>query len=258
MSINSLLDQINTLRDVESLRRIASAAAHRYRLLLAEKTRAAKKFSAGDAVSFHLNNGEKIHGIIQRRGRKNFKILAENGTIYRVPFHLAQQEQQTPAVFAAVANIDVHRLAPFVLGESRRLLHASGIELPVRFKKNVWATHFRADRHIQFGEKCLAYQLMPGSARDNIGANLRKFHLPPDSASRLAMLVIHEVAHAIAHHRYGPQILPHGRQFYNVLAELVDSEFHELHRGFRQQLRKIDSPSIHAGINVPREPEIHA
>ena len=125
---------------------------------------------------------------------------------------------------------------PLVLDESKRLLQESGIELPVRYKPAVWATHFRAGRHIQYGERCLQYQLTPQRATDNVASNLRRFRLDNDHAARLSMLVIHEVAHAIAFQRYGPTISPHGRQFYVVLSELVESEFEDLYEKFRKKL----------------------
>ncbi|RME01122.1 MAG: hypothetical protein D6814_02165, partial [Calditrichaeota bacterium] len=90
---------------------------------------------------------------------------------------------------------------------------------------------------IQYGERCLAYQLTPLKARDNVGANLRRFHLPIDIPARLAMLVCHEVSHAIAHQRYGPHIPAHGRQFFTVLGELIESEFSEIRDRFCSVLK---------------------
>lgn len=191
----------------------------------------------GDAVSFVFRGGKRVHGIIQRRGRKNFHVLGENGTLYAVPFHLARRENgATPRVKATQPILPVQNVVPLIVAECRRLLRTSGIEIHVRYKRHVWATHFRAERHLQFGERCIAYQLTPAKPIDNVGANLRRYGLKMDSPSRLAMLILHEVSHAIAHHRYGPRIRPHGRQFYTVLSELVESEFDDLRRLFRNHI----------------------
>ncbi len=200
-----------------------------------------EELSVGDFVSFSLQDGRRLHGVIEIKGRRNLRILAENGAIYSVPGKCVRKEDSTPvrAKLRPVTGID--RVVPLVLSESRRLLTDCGIELMVRYKPKVWSTHFRPNRHIQYGERCLAYQLTPIRPTDNVGANLRRFRIPADIPARLAMLVCHEVAHALAHRRYGAGISPHGRQFYMALNELVESEFSEIREKF---LRILDSAKV--------------
>ncbi len=186
--------------------------------------------SSGDIVTFRLTNGKELQGIIEKKGKNNLKILAENGVHYRVPFSLVQKKWEGKSAVHLQPIAKVEQILPVILSESQRLLENSGLALSVRYKRRVWSTHFRANKHIQYGERCLMYQLTPVKATDNVGANLRRFGIHPDVPSRLAMLVCHEVSHAIAHHRYGPYIAPHGRQFFAVLAELVETEFPQIRR----------------------------
>ncbi len=236
MKLQFILDWIRKIDDPQSLSHIARAASDRYLQLINDSKHASRSFSVGDVVSFSLSNGRQLHGIIEGESKKNLKVLAENGTIYRVPRAYAKKESTAPikAKLRPVARVE--RVLPLVLSESERLLNDSGLRLPVRYKRRVWSTHFRPNRHIQYGERCLAYQLTPVRATDNVGANLRRFKLPADIPGRLAMLVCHEVSHAIAHKRYGPNIPPHGRQFFVVLSELVDSEFADIRQKFQKLL----------------------
>ena len=139
---------------------------------------------------------------------------------------------------------DLDEVVPFVIEESKRLLYQTGIQLHVRYKRGVWSTHFRHNRHIQFGEKCLRYQLLLHKTSDNVAANLRKFKIRSTPQSRIVMLICHEVAHAIAHQRYGINILPHGRQYYRVLAELVENEFQEIRERFQSKMSVPAAPVV--------------
>ena len=236
MKLRSILQWIRNIDDPLSLSVIARTAHNRYVQIVNNPIRQSQTLSVGDIVSFSLADGKQIRGIIEGKGRKNLKVLGENGTIYRVPRAFVKKETTTPVKARLRPITRVEKVLPLVLSESERLLGDSGLSLPVRYKRQVWSTHFRPNRHIQYGERCLAYQLTPVRATDNVGANLRRFKLPADIPGRLAMLVCHEVSHAIAHKRYGPNIAPHGRQFFVVLAELVDSEFAEIREKFRQLL----------------------
>lgn len=236
MKLRLLLKYIQSVSDPGVLLTIAEAASKRYQEIATHLMQSNRKLSVGDTVSFRLRNGKKIRGVIERRGRKNFRIADEEGRIYRVPIHLIRREQEALATTQRQPIRPVEQVLPLVINESKRLLQESGIELPVRYKPAVWATHFRAGRHIQYGERCLHYQLTPQKATDNVASNLRRFRLARDHAARLSMLVIHEVAHAIAFRRYGPTISPHGRQFYAVLSELVESEFEDIHDKFKKEL----------------------
>ncbi|RMD94586.1 MAG: hypothetical protein D6814_14330 [Calditrichaeota bacterium] len=236
MKLRRILKFIQTISDPNVLFAIAQAASRRYQEVARSQMQSNRKLSVGDTVSFRLSNGKKIRGVIERRGQKNFRIADEEGRVYRVPIQLIRREKEALITSAKRPVQPVEQVLPLVLTESRRLLQESGIELPVRYKPSVWATHFRAGRHIQYGERCIAYQLTPQKATDNVASNLRRFKLAKDHAARLAMLVIHEVSHAIAFQRYGPTISPHGRQFYVVLSELVESEFEEMHQKFKNEL----------------------
>ena len=236
MKLNALIQAIQKLSDPIVLSAIARIALKRYQEIMQSKLQQNRTLSAGEPVSFKLKDGKVVFGVIERRGRKNFRVLGENGIIYRVPIQMVKRERERIPKSQIKPVVMVEEILPLVLSESRRLIENSGLTLSIRFKKHVWSTHFRANRHIQYGERCLAYQLTPLKAMDNVGANLRRFRLPGDIPARLAMLICHEVAHAIAHQRYGAQITPHGRQFFTVLEELVDSEFPEIREKISQKI----------------------
>ncbi len=187
-------------------------------------------------MAFTMPGGRIQRGIITNIGRVNYRIHCGSGEIYRVPFAMVRRARGKVSVPERRAVAEVETILPVVLNESNRLLRDNGIELPVRYKARVWSTHFRSGSHVQYGEKCLTYQLTPGPARDNVGSNLRRFRISTTAPARLAMLVCHEIAHAIAHHRYGPHIAHHGRQFYAVLQELVETEFNEICKRFSEAL----------------------
>lgn len=239
MKLDFLLKHIRDITDPSALVAISQAVKARYGELLKWHRLGSGSLTAGDVVSFHLKDGSKIRGIIERRGKRNFRILSEDGLIYRVPHLLVRKEKAPQPAPAAPLPAVFERMIALLIGESRRLLQDSGIQLHVKFKRDVWATHFRPDRHIQYGEKCLQFQLRPHGRGDNVGANLRRFRLKNDTPGRLAMLVCHEVAHAIAHSRYGPRITPHGRQYYAVLAELISADFAEVRERFRTLVESV-------------------
>ena len=176
-----------------------------------------------------MRNGNRIQGVIERRGRLNYRVFAENGKSYLVPFRLVNKENQTK-ISLPTPHFALEKVIPDVLHECQALLANFGIQLPVRYKHNVWSTHFRHNCHIQFGEKCIDYQLSNVYGADNVGANLRRFKISPSASTRVAMLICHEAAHAIAHERYGAHILPHGRQFHEVLQELFVTEFTDIEK----------------------------
>lgn len=190
----------------------------------------------GEGVTFTMRDGKEQRGVIMSIGRVNYRIHCESGEIYRVPFAMVRLARGPIRVPKLEAITGVETVLPLVLHESARLLRENGIELPVRYKARVWSTHFRSDSHVQYGERCLLYQLTPGPARDNVGSNLRRFRITTTAPARLAMLICHEIAHAVAHHRYGPHIAHHGRQFYSVLQELVETEFPEIRNRFTELL----------------------
>ncbi|MFQ5630417.1 MAG: SprT-like domain-containing protein [bacterium] len=243
MNLEMFLKYVESMTDLQALVVISNAVQKRYRELAKKKGKV--RLAVGDAVSFHTKKGEKITGIIERRGKVNYRITAEDGKIYRVPIVIVKKENQHISPKLARLPYKVEEFVPLVLEESKRLLYQAGIELHVRYKKDVWATHFRQNRHIQFGEKCLRYQALEHKTSDNVAANLRKFKIKSNPESRIAMLVCHEVAHAIAFQRYGLNILPHGRQYYCVLNELVESEFRDIRNRFQEKLLKIQSGVIH-------------
>ena len=243
MNLELFLKYVESVTDLQALILISNAARKRYRELAKKKGNT--RLAVGDAVSFQTQNGEKITGIIERRGKVNYRITTENGTIYRVPIVLIDKEENYIAPKPARLPFEVEDIVPLILEESKRLLYQAGIELHVRYKKGVWATHFRQNRHIQFGEKCLRYQALKHKTSDNVAANLRKFKIHSDPQSRIAMLICHEVAHAIAFQRYGLNILPHGRQYFCVLTELVESEFRDIRSRFRENLSKLPTTVVH-------------
>ncbi|MCA9742680.1 MAG: hypothetical protein H6695_06735 [Deferribacteres bacterium] len=229
MNLEFLLKYVKSVTDLQALQTISKEVQQRYHQLVQKKRLGNAELRVGDTVSFHTRGGKKIRGRLERRGKVNFRIAAEDGAIYRVPMLLLNKETPALPLVAPQMAFPLENIIPFVIDESKRLLYQVGIELHVRYKKGVWSTHFRHNRHIQFGEKCLRYQIMLHKTSDNVAANLRKFRIPSEPESRIAMLICHEVAHAIAHQRYGLNILPHGRQYYRVLSELVESEFQDIH-----------------------------
>jgi hypothetical protein len=245
MDLEIFLKYVKSVTDLQALILISDTAKDRYHEIMKKNQQDCARLAIGDAVSFNTKNGQKIKGVIERRGKVNYRITAEDGKIYRVPAVLVFLEKEYVAPRKVPLSYEIEEIVPLVLEESNRLLYQFGIQLHVRYKKGVWATHFRQNRHIQFGEKCLRYQALKHKTTDNVAANLRRFKIPGKPESRLAMLICHEVAHAIAHQRYGLQISPHGRQYYNVLGELVESEFQEIYERFREKLAGLQSDYVY-------------
>lgn len=236
MNLESILKYIRSLSDPALLLLISKVASSQYHQIATRRKGMHANLAPGDSVSFILRDGTRVRGVVERRGKINYRITAEDGTLYRVPSQLLQKERERVDVETRPAPVSIEQLVPVVLQESERLLYASGVVLPVRYKHGVWATHFRPDRHIQYGEKCLRYQMVSVKTSDNVSANLRRYRIREDVSARIAMLICHEVAHAIAHHRYGRHIAPHGRQFYAVLSELVETEFADVHDNIQQHI----------------------
>lgn len=241
MNLNVFLNYIESITDLESLTQLSIAVRNRYRELLAEKARRNAHFRTGDRVSFYLKNGQKMIGVVERRGRVNYRIAVEDGRVYRVPMALVAPEKSNTTQKIPRQTCNIETIVPAILDETKRILLQSGIQLHVRYKRGVWATHFRHEQHIQYGEKCLRYQIVASKTSDNVAANLRRFRLKSNPPNRLAMLICHEVAHAVAHQRYGLGITPHGRQYYTVLTEIVESEFAELRNRLAVKWRELSA-----------------
>lgn len=241
MNLEFLLKYVKSVTDLQALQLISKEVQKRYHQLAHKKQQGNADLRVGDIVSFHTRGGRKIKGRLERRGKVNYRIAAEDGAVYRVPMVLLNKETSTTLQPPPQMAFALEQIIPFVVEESKRLLYQAGIQLHVRYKKGVWSTHFRHNRHIQFGEKCLRYQVLLHKTSDNVAANLRKFKIRSDPESRVAMLICHEVAHAIAHQRYGMNILPHGRQYYLVLSELIDSEFQEIRERCRRRVAEAEA-----------------
>lgn len=113
------------------------------------------------------------------------------------------------------------------------LPEAVGVQVQVRVRFGVWATHYRpphparpqAPHTIQIGARMVAHQFAPAVA-DTAGCERRRFALDrpwgDTPRARLACVLVHEIAHLVTHLRHlaGPRPRPHGREFRAVLLEL--------------------------------------
>lgn len=178
-------------------------------------------FELGDIIQFKNSRHEFLVGEIEGIGRKNYRVLLQDGRFYMVPFRLALHWDGPfdPAIRIPQNQIAITGALLVKLGI--RLLQQQGILIPVRFRANVWATYFKYQSHLQFGGRCIRYQFLNGRGFDSVSANIKRFRLDYATPTKLAVLVCHECAHAVVAEKYGRGIKAHGEKFYRELESLI-------------------------------------
>ncbi|HNX49042.1 MAG TPA: hypothetical protein PLS53_04290 [Thermoanaerobaculaceae bacterium] len=126
-------------------------------------------------------------------------------------------------------------VAAAVAGELvRSLPEAVGHHVRIRVREGVWATYYRPPRParplgphvIQLGTRMIIHQLGAPAATDTSGREMRRHgweELWGDTPrARLACVLVHEIAHLVAHLRRPPghRQRTHGRAFQDLLLEL--------------------------------------
>ncbi len=227
MKHSQVLNYIHDLKNPEALVEISNIATQRYKELLNQSAFSINNLDVGASVSFFLRGGEKLRGVIENRGRVNFRVKVEDGRTFRVPRGLVFGENARPKRFESSRKSDavLKQVIEHVIEITESLLAKHKITLPVIYKPNVWATHFRPKKHIQYGELCLRKQIAESRTNDSVSSNLKRFGLLSHASSRLAMLICHETAHAVTFLKYGNRVKAHGGEYYHTLGNLVAEEY---------------------------------
>jgi hypothetical protein len=116
----------------------------------------------------------------------------------------------------------------------RGLPELAGVSVRVRVREGVWATYYRSPRParpldphvIQIGTRMVIHQLEAPPGSDTSGREMRRHDWVrtwgDTPRARLACVLVHEIAHLVAHLRRPPgqRVRTHGPAFQAVLLEL--------------------------------------
>ncbi|KAA3615980.1 MAG: hypothetical protein DWQ05_09450 [Calditrichaeota bacterium] len=184
-----------------------------------------QKFDIGEIIRFDTHRGKTQVGVIENTGRKNYRVMLNDGRFYRVPIRSAQK-WSAPFINPISASAEqVEFFGKYLVQLSKIILKQLDIDVAVKYRSGVWATYYKKGSHIQFGSQCVRYQFLNGRGSDAVSANINRFKLKFSLSSKLAVLVCHEVAHAVTDSRYKPPVRAHGKEFYHELKSLLDRYF---------------------------------
>lgn len=87
---------------------------------------------------------------------------------------------------------------------------------------------------IQYGSKCISYQSKKGQFNgDGIGIMIKKLNMPHRSfIEKLALLIIHECAHAIVYTKKDKKA-NHNEVFYATVTAIYRDNYHMIIEGLR-------------------------
>jgi len=117
---------------------------------------------------------------------------------------------------------------------ARGILAEEGLHYSVQNKEGVWATYCSYSKHLlQFGEGCALLHLNGG--KDTVAKEMLRYGWARTPENGWLMVVLHEVAHAVAHYKY-PRSQPHGFEFHQTLRDLRSKYFERFRPSFNNIL----------------------